>query len=160
RSRAMSSSHRLALRVPLAALLAGLCVWSVAGESGARPESSASLVQYQIPGGAGVFALSLKAGALAEPASHDVVILVDTSASQTGAHREQALAALEGLLQGLRPADTVRLFAVDTQTRALMDSFAAPQSAPVQTALKKLHDRVPLGATDLGAALETARSAF
>src|SRR5690242_529219 len=33
-------------------------------------------------------------------AAHDVVVLFDTSASQTGAYREKALAALEALLAG------------------------------------------------------------
>ena len=151
---------RFAVRSLVVVGFAGLCVWSTAGESHREAETSASLLRYEVPGGGAVFALSLKAGALPESGARDVAILVDTSASQTGGHREQGLNVLEACLNALSKSDRVRLYAVDTSVEPLMDEFAAPQSAQVQGALAALQKRVPLGATNLQGALETARAAF
>jgi hypothetical protein len=43
----------------------------------------------------------------------DVLVLMDTSASQVGLYRQDSLAALEALLSGLSDQDRVRLVAVD-----------------------------------------------
>ena len=43
----------------------------------------------------------------------DLVVLVDTSASQTGDHRGRALEAVRGLLEKARPSDRFRIAAVD-----------------------------------------------
>jgi uncharacterized membrane protein YgcG len=57
-------------------------------------------------------------------------------------------------------SDRVRLFAVDVQIQPLSDGFYGPRSSETKTALAKLHARVPLGATNLQAALETALKSF
>ncbi|HVU88916.1 MAG TPA: hypothetical protein VHD36_16450, partial [Pirellulales bacterium] len=107
------------------------------------------------------FALHL-APTVARPTSRprDVVILFDTSASQTGAYRDKALAALDALLAGLRPVDRVQLFAVDLNAIPLIDHFAPVADAAARRALAALRDRVPLGATDMEAALAATTAAF
>src|SRR5438309_8204499 len=60
------------------------------------------------------FALSLLPQVKADPAQkNEVVILVDTSASQVGRFRAEAMAAVQSLLVGLGPQDRVALMAVD-----------------------------------------------
>jgi tetratricopeptide (TPR) repeat protein len=95
---------------------------------------------------------------IAKPAvqPRDVVLLFDTSASQVDAYREKGLAALQSLIAGLSPQDRVRLFAVDLQAIPLTPDFVAPAGAPLQAALAALRQRVPLGSTDMEAALRTA----
>jgi hypothetical protein len=121
---------------------------------------SASLIQYDVPGGETVFALSLRAGPLPAAGEHDYAILFDTSASQAGAHRRQGLAVLDACLKKFSKADRVRLFAVDLRATPLMDGFFPPQSDEAQAAVARLQRIVPLGATDLKQALESGLKAF
>ncbi len=125
-----------------------------------EPEPAASLIRYDVPGGESFFALSLKAESLPAPAARDHVILVDTSASQAGAHRKQALAVLEGCLAALGKSDRVRLFAFDVRVASLSDGFYPPQSDEVRESIAKLRRIAPLGATDLAPAFETALKSF
>lgn len=107
------------------------------------------------------FALSLKPDNLGPPAAaHDVVVLFDTSASQTGMYRDDALAALEAMVDTLGPNDRVKLVAVDLNAIPLTDGFVAPKSAEMQQALRKLDLRAPLGSTDMIAALEGAIESY
>ena len=102
------------------------------------------------------FALSLTpAVALGEAAGNDVVVLVDTSASQTGPFRQKSFAVLQSLLSGLGGNDRVQLFAVDLDPVALTTGFVAPNSADMKKALAALDARVPLGSTDMNLALAT-----
>src|SRR5262245_944001 len=101
-----------------------LCVWSASGETRSAPaKPSASGLRYDSPAGDSFFSLSLKAGALKAAAEHDVVVLVDTSASQVGEHRRQALDVLDACLAALGENDRVQLFAVDVDAKPLMDGF-------------------------------------
>ncbi len=157
----MLSGSRLVLRVPVVFSLGALCVWSVAGETRPGPAKPvSSLIRFDVPGGEPVFALSLKAGATEAAGARDVAIVIDTSASQAGAHRRQALAVLESCLASLNASDRVRLIAVDTQVKLLSADFSAPQSSETKAALAALQQRVPLGATDLQSALEAALRSF
>jgi len=122
--------------------------------------AAASLNRYDIPGGDSVFALSLRAGLLPPPEPHDHVILFDTSASQAGAHRRQGLAVLDACLKELGKSDRVRLFAVDVKATPLCGAFYAPQSEEMKAAVAELRRIVPLGATDIKLALETAFKTF
>ncbi|MGE5191058.1 MAG: hypothetical protein ACM3U2_01060 [Deltaproteobacteria bacterium] len=124
------------------------------------PEPAASLIRYDVPGGETFFALSLKAESLPAPAARDHVILVDTSASQAGAHRRQALAVLEASLGALGKSDRVRLFAVDVRVMSLSDGFHPPQAEETKESVAKLRRIVPLGATELAPAFETALKSF
>jgi len=103
------------------------------------------------------FALSMSADAgIRAPDKHDVVILFDTSASQTGLYRDDALAALETMLKSLGDNDRVKLLAVDLNAVPMTDGFVAPHSAAMQQALRKLERRAPLGSTDMIGALQQA----
>ncbi|MBI2478866.1 MAG: hypothetical protein HYV60_09595 [Planctomycetia bacterium] len=107
------------------------------------------------------FALSLKPDNLGPPvAAHDVVVLFDTSASQTGMYRDDAIAALETMVGTFGPEDRVKLIAVDLNAISLTEGFVAPRSAEMQQALRKLELRAPLGSTDMIAALRGAIESY
>ncbi|RIK81536.1 MAG: hypothetical protein DCC68_08395 [Planctomycetota bacterium] len=90
----------------------------------------------------------------------DVVVLFDTSASQVDAYRDKALESLDALLARLGGQDRVQLIAVDLAGMSLTKSFVAPQSAEMKTALARLRQRTPLGATDMIAAIKAGMAAF
>jgi len=119
-------------------------------------DDSARLETYQSEGET-YFAISLSADAQQKRAqSTAVVILFDTSASQQGAYRETALAALDTTLKNLRPDDRVQLLAVDLDVNPLTDRFSAPDAAELREATSELSRLVPLGSTDLERALRAA----
>jgi hypothetical protein len=91
---------------------------------------------------------------------HEVMILLDTSATQTGDYRRQSLAVLDSMLAALSDDTRVHLAAVDVNVVPLMEGFAAPGSAAVKEAIAKLARRAPLGATDLNTALSYAATKF
>ncbi|HWA98229.1 MAG TPA: VWA domain-containing protein, partial [Pirellulales bacterium] len=90
----------------------------------------------------------------------DVVVLFDTSASQTGDYRDKAFETLDVLLANLQPDSRVRLAAVDVQPTELNTSFAAPGSDELKSAVEQLRGRTPLGSTDMDAALAWSAGAF
>ena len=107
------------------------------------------------------FALSLLPQVAADPAQkNDVVILVDTSASQAGRYRAEELAAVQSMLATLSTNDRVELMAVDMKAMTLSAGFVAPQGPEMQAALANLNGRTPLGATDLEAGLRMAACSF
>jgi hypothetical protein len=116
---------------------------------------------YSQPGGETFFALHLapRIGQLKRKA-HDVVVLFDTSASQAGAYRETALAALDGLLAAMDTLDRVAILAVDLHAVPLTPSLVGAEGDAMRKALGDLQKRVPLGATDMNQALESALGAF
>jgi len=117
---------------------------------------SARLVTYQRDGNT-YYALSLMPELDAEEVDASaVVVLFDTSASQQGVFRESAMAALDSLLSNLRPGDQVELLAVDLDAKPMTQKFAAPGSAELRSASALLRKQVPLGSTDLVAALQAA----
>ena len=71
---------------------------------GAAPPSgndSAKLATYDNSAGQTYFALSLTPPqTAASDSAHDILVLFDTSASQTGAYRDDALAGLKTMLAG------------------------------------------------------------
>ncbi len=157
----MLPRRRVCLRLFVVCGLTALSVWSLAGET--RPTAvlpASRLIRFDVPGGESLFALSITGAAMESSDAHDVAIVMDTSASQTGEHRRQALAVLESCLASLQNSDRVRIFAVDTQVKSLSADFAAPQLPETKAALAALQQRVPLGATDLQPALETALHSF
>jgi uncharacterized membrane protein YgcG len=107
------------------------------------------------------FALSLSPGMAADAAqTNEVVILFDTSASQAGKFRDDALASLDALLRSLAPTDRVKLMAVDVKAAPMTAGFVAPSSPEMAAGLAKLRARAPLGATDLELALRSAGASF
>ena len=148
------------IRTALAILpLAG--VWALPVADGAADEASppSSLVRYTTPAGDAYFAVSLSAPNLPLRSAGSVrnyVMLVDTSASQAGQHRRQVLRVIDGFLSRLHAEDRIHLLAVDVEQTDLTDGFVSPRSEEFQFALRKLRQRVPLGATCLLPALEAA----
>ncbi len=90
--------------------------------------------------------------------SRDHVVLFDTSASQIGAHRKQALSVVRELFAKLPQGDRVSLMAVDLQTQSITQGWTDPRGDAAQDALKTLSRRAPLGATDLAGGLDEALS--
>ncbi len=88
--------------------------------------------------------------------AHDHLIFIDTSASQIGAHRLHALAVLESLLKSVPETDRVQVFAVDVQAEPLMATLASPTSEAARSSLAALKSRIPLGATNFHAIIQTA----
>src|SRR5688572_26960846 len=107
------------------------------------------------------FALSLLPQAKADAAQkNEVVILVDTSASQAGRYRAEEMAAVQAVLAQLSSEDRVQLMAVDMKATPMSAGFVSARGPEMQAALNKLHGRTPLGATDLEAGLRTAAASF
>ena len=134
---------------------------AVSNREGAR------LSTYDKPGGGSYFALSLSPTAasptVAPPkaAAHDIVVLIDTSASQTGDFRDKGLAALNSMLAALGDSDRVQLLAVDLNAVPLTDGkFVGMKSKEMVQAQTALRDRVPLGSTDMVEALTEALACF
>src|SRR5262245_14603305 len=128
--------------------------------SAAAQSANARLGTYEKEGHE-YFALSLLPQVAADPSQqNEVVVLVDTSASQTGRYRSEELSALQSLLATLTPRDRVQLMAVDMKATPMSAGFVAPQGPEMQAALAKLNARTPLGATDLESGLRTAAGSF
>jgi hypothetical protein len=124
-------------------------------------KSSARLATFEKPTGETYFALSISpTESLPVADSNEVIVLIDTSASQSGAYRTQSLEVLAAFLKSLGRDDRVQLVAVDTRPVPLSAGFLAPDSPQMQAALAKLSRRAPLGATDLAKALEFVATAY
>ena len=123
----------------------------VAGMVWAGPdEKSPQLSTYKSASGEVYFALSVNpSGSAPVHPAHDVVVLVDTSASQTGVYRDDALAAAKQLMAGLDARDRVEIMAVDLDAVTMMSGFAPPDSSQVSRGLQQIKERAPLGSTDM-----------
>jgi len=106
------------------------------------------------------FALSVVPEVQTESRASDVVVYVDTSASQSGAFQRDSIEAVKQLLGSLSIEDRVHLFAVDLDPISLTRGFVGPASDEAMVALENLNQRVPLGSTDVEAMLESAAGAF
>lgn len=146
--------------------LAGLTVFAFGHAvllQAAPPASgeSARLATYENAAGEMFFAASLVPNKGSDPKqTNEVVVLFDTSASQAGVLRDDALTALRAMLAKLSPTDRVKLVAVDLNAVEMSNGFVAPTGPEMQAALAKLQQRAPLGATDMPLALETAAASF
>lgn len=132
----------------------------LAAPPGSAPPEAARLATYDKASGSTHFALSLTPPAMAAASAHDIVVMVDTSASQTGVYRDDSLAALRSMLDSLSKNDRVKLVAVDMDAVALNDKFVAVDSPEMKAALEKLSARTPLGSTDMVKALNAAAGSF
>ncbi|MGL4942495.1 MAG: VWA domain-containing protein [Thermoguttaceae bacterium] len=115
---------------------------------------------YTASDGNSYIALGLQGPQVDAKLPNEVVFLVDTSASQTGQFRSDALAVVKETLQRL-PNDTrVSVIAVDVQAVKLTPGLVAKTSTEAEAALTALQRRVPLGATNLTAGVAAAGSVF
>ncbi|MCA9038456.1 MAG: hypothetical protein KDA91_25195, partial [Planctomycetaceae bacterium] len=138
----------------------GVCLAAAFNASGADQAANppSSLIHTYNSASDEFFALALKA----EKSAANVVrhiLIVDTSASQTGKYREQSMKTVRELLQNLPESNSVQIFAADTTTVALTDGFVSPSSLQASQAMDLLAARTPLGATDLGQTLVKATAA-
>lgn len=112
---------------------------------------------FDSPAGERYYAASFAAvPAPARPAAMDLLIVVDTSASQVGPFRTTTLAAVEACLTSLHPQDRVELVAADLDARVLTEAPAAPGSPEMNAAVAKLNGVTPLGASELRNTIEMA----
>jgi hypothetical protein len=123
---------------------------------------AAELKSFEREDGQNFFALSLSApeAAAAKDDGRDVVILFDTSASQTGMYRDTALAALEACVAKLGSADRVQIMAVDLEARRLTNEFVPVGSEELRQTLAALRNEPPLGSTDMELVLRSAADCF
>lgn len=127
---------------------------AVAGKNEVKVDS------YTSPSGQSFHALHVNAESLPGTATiaEQHVILVDTSASQVGEHRKQAIATAEALIQQL-PADSqIYLAAIDLKLNSLTNGFVAANATEVKDGLTKLARRVPAGSTNLHGGLKSLLS--
>ncbi|MFT5094981.1 MAG: hypothetical protein ACI93T_003825, partial [Porticoccaceae bacterium] len=129
----------------------------VAQAAKAEQAPQAKVLQYSAESGDAVQAVLLQAPKSADTLTvREHIVLVDTSASQNGGHRVQALATLDAFLANLADGSRFRLFAVDVAPEELTQGLTATKGKLADRARALLARRAPLGATDLGRALQTA----
>jgi len=151
------------LDMPLVIALVGL-LFGLAGMAEKAPAAGAlanpplCVYRYSGPNSRDFLALAVRGDTVRWPAHsvHDHVILVGTSASQSGQYRQRQMDVLNGYLQTLSNDDQVKLYAFDVKPVAMMEHFAAPTSDACRKAADSLATRTPLGASDLLAALRAA----
>ncbi len=147
---------------PLWFLIAIAFVPQLARGEGPQSSGSSRMATFR-DAGHHYFALSLLPDAEADyprPAAYEVVVVFDTSATQTGPVRLEALEVLEELAATLPAGASVGLLACDVETVVLSDGLVASSDPKWDTAVARLKKRIPLGATDLGTALRTAMAQF
>ena len=113
--------------------------------------------------GTGYFAVSVQpdpSGSIPLPDRHEVVLLVDTSASQTGPVRIESLEVIDELLTGMPASAQLSVVACDVKSVVLTKGLVAPGSPELAAAIERLKNRVPLGTTNLGLALRTSLEQF
>ena len=121
------SKHPCFFRGTVASLTALLAVaLTAATASQLLGREAARLDGFTQPDGTNAFALELKPSVPAAAGPREVVILVDTAASQTGDYRAKSLATLKATLGRLSPDDRVKLLAFDTDAAPLTQGFVAP----------------------------------
>lgn len=139
-----------------------LSAFGVSAHAADPHQPTAELATYAGDDGQTFYALSVTppADAAQQTQPRDIVILFDTSASQSGIYRETGLAALEASLAKLNPKDRVQLLAADLEARPLTPKFLLAGSAELRAAVESLRREPPLGSTDMENVLRTAASKF
>ena len=152
-------STYLAMRKMTFAFLAtSLSVVSVA--SAGETDGLAVCKTMQSAEGENCFALSTTLPAATQQRNADLLIFVDTSASQTGPYQRDSLEVLKQILKGLSADDRVRVCAIDLDSESLHKGFVSPNSAEALTAVDKLSQRISLGSTDMKKMLAVASKSF
>ena len=126
---------------------------------------STRVATFETATGERYFAASIQPGAdeallnqlVSQPAM--VSIIIDTSASQVGDYRNDQLAALAGVIAGLRSGDKIQIFAADVSAVPMSGVIDANDTDAIRATVTKLRRRLPLGNTNLdAAAIDTARA--
>ncbi len=106
------------------------------------------------------FALSVGPEKQTRQRASDVVVFLDTSASQTGRFKTSSMEMLKGFVGHLSADDRIQIFALDLDSVPLYRGFTSPSADEVKLALEKLDSRVALGSTDMQAMFKSAAKAF
>jgi len=134
--------------------LSALC-HAVIADSDLQQPGTDALVFRTVQSADNHFAVAIKS--LRPPISiQRHIVLVDTSASQTGKFRENSLQVLNSLASVLPQDHQILVVAVDSTFETLSGDFVAPGSTEFAAAIHKLSERTPMGATDLAASLRKA----
>ncbi len=137
------------------------CVLACGAAAMAAEPAEPRIDSYMTTDGTRYFAVSLTPNVtVPQSNTHDVVILFDTSASQSSVFRDKALETLAALLAGLNRGDRAHLMAVDLEAVPLTTGFVAPDSSEMTQAIAALKARAPLGATDIPDVLRAAAASF
>ncbi len=124
-------------------------------------ESEGVLHTYKKETGETYFALSVQADQqLPAAGAHDILVLIDTSASQIGEYRKAALACLDSMLANLDADHRVKLMAVDLYAVPMSAEFVAADSQEMEAARAKLNRRAALGSTDMVELLKATAKQF
>ncbi len=155
-------SQNSSLKIVLGGLFAVTLILQGSLSAGEPSIKAARLATYDDATGETTFALSLNPEINQSTSlPSDVVIFVDTSASQTGAFKNDSIKTLEKLLGSLNIDDRVKIIAVDVDPVELhQNGFVRPDADATLVAIEKLKSRVPLGATDLTRMLKSAVNQF
>ncbi len=119
------------------------------------------VLTYKTKDGDTLFALKVqpkidKAGAR----PRDILVLVDTTASQAGPFYFVERALIHQLTNALDAGDRVAIWEVNTKSRDLTQGFVAKESLKIKDSLKELEKITPMGAADLKSALTRATESF
>ena len=154
-------SRRVVLRVVCLGLMAfGLQSPSFAQLNSAQSELSPRMATFDNAEGETCFSLSLGSIDAGVQRPSDIIVFVDTSASQTGVYKQDSITVLQSFLSSLNSSDRVKVFAVDLDPVALNQEFTSPDSAEVLSTIDNLKERVALGSTDVIKMLKTAADGF
>ena len=134
--------------------LHALCAVAVMSASAYADE--ARLETFKATDGQTYFALTVSPVTTSDAKPRDVVVMVDTSASQAGFFRDTAMATLQSCVDSLADTDRVQIVAVDLDARPMNDALVSPRDASVAAAIEKLRREAPLGATDLELGIASA----
>nr|ABX10569.1 hypothetical secreted protein [uncultured planctomycete 5H12] len=154
-----SSSTKVALLIALMAMsVPSFAVTNSLNEFG---NETARLATFDNAQGETSFALSISPQVDSrKQLASDIVIFVDTSASQTGVFKKDSIATLKHLMTGLTRDDRVKLVAMDIDPVDLTNGFVRVDSPEIANALAKLENRVALGSTDIGAMVDSTVNQF
>ncbi len=128
---------------------------AVMADAKSEQSGSEALVFRTVHGTGCHFAVAIKSLHKATSINRHVIV-VDTSASQTGLFRENSLQVLKSLSTVLPADHQVLVVAADSVFEPLSTDFVSPGSAAFDAAVQKLSERTPMGATDLAATLKKA----
>jgi tetratricopeptide (TPR) repeat protein len=121
------------------------------------------VLTYETNKGETLFAVQLKAKiAEAAPRPRDIVIMIDTSASQAGRFLATSRQIAKQVVADAKVNDRVSLWVINTPkaTHSLTKELMPAKSPAVDAAIKSLKDEYPSGAVDLKDGLENAIKNF
>ncbi len=138
------------------ALLAGFLIPNLLLQANS---DNSSVYRYQNATGESYYAVGLNVSDKTSQVQVDkTFIIFDTSASQVGAHRDEALSILTNVLKQLPVNHLVKIAVLDIELTEFQKSFSNVQSDSVKKALNKIQNRVPLGTTNLFKGLKQTAS--